>query len=175
MASSTWGLHGPCPGLASARLPTGLRVLSAADADVDALRALDELLREDIPGSDGWVNDPQEFVEYTFHPRHFDPAPYLVAVEDANGQYAGLVRVWNDPGQRQLGMIAVVTAHRRRGVARALIAAAFEPLHDLGVTAVSAEVDVTNAASQRLMSSMGARRTGGTVELIRHAGQPNGD
>lgn len=37
------------------------------------------------------------------------------AVDYTTGTYAGLVRVCNDPGQRLLGMIAVVRAYRRRG------------------------------------------------------------
>jgi hypothetical protein len=45
-------------GLEQASFPAGLHAISAADADVDALRLLDDLLREDIPGADGWVNDP---------------------------------------------------------------------------------------------------------------------
>jgi GNAT superfamily N-acetyltransferase len=155
-------------GLGEARLAAGLRVISAADADVDALRLLDDLLREDIPGAEGWVNDPAEFAEYTFDPRHFDPATYLVAVE-TTGTYAGLARVWNDPGVRMLGLIAVIRACRRQGVARALLAAAFRPLHDQGVSEVAAEVDVTNDASATLLRGLGARRVGGSVEMVRRA------
>lgn len=111
-------------------------------------------------------DDPKEFAEYTFDPRHFDPETYLVAVDDATGTYAGLVRVWNDPGVRMLGLIAVTRAYRRRGVARALLAAAFRPLHDQGVREVAAEVDVTNDASSTLLRSLGAHRVGGSVELL---------
>lgn len=153
-------------GLAEARFPAGLRAISAADADTDALRLLDDLLREDVPGAEGWVNDPQEFREYTFDPRHFDKDTYLVAVDDATGTYAGLARVWNDPGVRMLGLIATTRAYRRQGVARALLAAAFRPLHDQGVSEVAAEVDVTNDASATLLRSLGARRVGGSVELL---------
>jgi RimJ/RimL family protein N-acetyltransferase len=159
-------------GLGEASFPAGLHAVSAADADVDALRLLDDLLREDIPGADGWVNDPREFQEYTFDPRHFDANAYLVAVDDTTGTYAGLVRVWNEPGQRLLGLIAVIRAHRRRGVARALLAAAFGPLHNQGVGQVAAEVDVTNNASASLLRRLGARRIGGSVEMLRRAAQP---
>jgi len=154
-------------GLTDAALPAGLGHVSAAEADEDQLRALDEVLREDVPGANGWVNDPRDFREYTFDARHFDPMTYLVAVDEATGGYAGLVRVWNDPGNPRLGLIGVVAAHRRRGVARALLAAAFRALHDRGFGQVAAEVDVTNAASTELLRRLGARRTGGSVELIR--------
>jgi hypothetical protein len=51
-------------------------------------------LRADLPGSDGWINDPQEFGEYTLDERQFDPATHLAAVDDAGQAFAGLVRVW---------------------------------------------------------------------------------
>lgn len=158
-------------GLQGATLPTGFNAVSAAVADEGSLRALDELLREDVPGSDGWVNDPQQFREYTFDPRHFDPATYLVAVHEPTGNLAGLARVWTGPDRPRLGLIGVVAGYRRRGLARALLAAAFRPLHERGVSEVAAEADATNAASTSLLTSLGAWRTGGTVELLRrHAG-----
>lgn len=160
-------------GLKDARFPAGLHAVSAADAEVDALRALDDLLRDDVPGTDGWVNDPGEFLEYTFNAQHFNAKTYLVAVDETTGEYAGLVRVWNDRARRRLGLIGVVAAYRRRGVARALLAAAFRALHHQGVSEVAAEVDVTNAASVSLMRRLGARRVGGSVELLRHYSRPS--
>lgn len=57
-----------------ALLPAGMSLVSADAVDEDGLRQLDDALRQDVPGADGWVNDPQEFREYTFDDRHFDPA-----------------------------------------------------------------------------------------------------
>ena len=79
-------------GLAGVTLSDELDLLSAADADIGRLRLLDDALRQDVPGADGWRWDPDEFRAETFG-RSFDPATYLVA-ERANGEYAGLVRVW---------------------------------------------------------------------------------
>lgn len=152
-------------GLDDARLPAGFTVISAAAADLDRLRDLDELLREDVPGSDGWVNDPPEFHQRTFDSRTFDPATYLIAVHDASGQYAGLVRVWKHRTHARLGLIGVRRACRRRGLARALLAAAFRPLHAEGIPEVLAEADADNAASTTLLARIGARRTGGSIEL----------
>ena len=45
-------------------------------------------------------------------------------------------------------------------------------LADRGKTEVSAEVDETNIASLSLIESLGARRIGGTIELIRHSPEP---
>ena len=48
--------------------------------------------------------------------RHFthDPATYLVAVDDVNQAYAGLARVWNNPGHPRLDLIGVMPGYRRR-------------------------------------------------------------
>jgi len=56
-----------------------LPLISADAVDEDGLRTLDECLREDVPGMDGWIHDPREFREQTFEERRFDPATYLVA------------------------------------------------------------------------------------------------
>jgi len=76
--------------LAAGALPAGMSLVSADAVDEDGLRLLDEALRQDVPGSDGWVNDPQEFREYTFNEWRFDPATYLVAIDDASQAFAGL-------------------------------------------------------------------------------------
>jgi ribosomal protein S18 acetylase RimI-like enzyme len=120
-----------------------------------------------VPGAEGWVNDPQEFREYTFDDRHFDPATYLVAIDDINQAYAGLARVWHDPGRPRLGLIGVTAAYRRRGLPKVLLAAVFAPLRDRGISEVAAEVDATNTTSNALLRGIGARRTGGSIELVR--------
>lgn len=166
-APQATGLHG-------VQVPAGFTVVSAEAADIDRLRALDELLRDDVPGSDGWVNDPAEFQASTFDPRMFDPATYLVAVHDASGQYAGLVRIGKHPRrQPRLGLIGVRRSCRRRGLARALLAAAFPPLHARGILEVFAEADTVNTAATTLLTRIGARRTGGSVELL-HRHEPTG-
>ena len=156
---------------AGAALPAGMSLICADAVDEDGLRALDDALRQEVPGSDGWLSDPQEFREYTFDERHFDPATYLVAVDDASQAYAGLARVWNSTGCPRLGLVGVTSAYRRRGLARILLAAVFAPLRDRGISEVAAEVDVANTASNALLLGIGARRTGGSIELVRRARQ----
>jgi ribosomal protein S18 acetylase RimI-like enzyme len=93
---------------------------------------------------------------------------YLVAIEQATSRYAGLVRVWNRPNSPRLGLIAVGRGYRRRGLASVLLLAqVFASLHQRGDSDVVAEVDVTNTSSNRLLTSLGARQTDGTIELIR--------
>jgi len=155
-------------GLAGAVLPAGLGVLSAADADITRLRQLDDALRQDVPGCQGWQWDAGQFRAETFN-SFFDPATCLVAVDRASGQYAGMVRIWRTRAGARLGLIAVLAPYRRRGVARALLGQAFAVLAGRGVTSVTGEVDDTNVASVSLLTALGARRYGGSVELIRRS------
>ena len=154
--------------LASAVLPAGLDVLSAADADITRLRLLDDALRQDVPGSKGWQWDAEEFHAETFSP-FFDPATYLIAADQASGQYAGLVRIWRNRVGPRLGLIATLAQYRRRGVARALLGQAFAVLAARGAASVTGEADDTNLPSVSLLTGLGARRYGGTVELVRRS------
>jgi GNAT superfamily N-acetyltransferase len=132
--------------------------LGLGDVDEDRLRLLDDELRQDTPGSDGWRWPADDFHEETFD----SPSIYLVA-ED----YAGICRVWLDKSPPRLGFVGVRRDLRRAGLGRALVAAALGEVHALGHSHVSAEVDEANAASQQLFRSFGARRIGGIVELVR--------
>jgi ribosomal protein S18 acetylase RimI-like enzyme len=143
--------------------------VSAADCDVDRLRELDDALRQDVPGATGWRNDPVRFADQTFADPEFDPATYLIAVAESTGGYAGLVRVWVRPEGSRLGLIGVLPAFRRRGLAVALLNRVFGVLSARGQAEVSCEVDETNTASNELFTSLGARRVGGAVELMRPA------
>lgn len=152
-----------------AETPRGFSFISAIESDVDLLRELDDGLRQDVPGASGWRNDPAEFATQTFGDPEFDPATYLVAVDESTDTYAGLVRVWARPQVSRLGLIAVLPAYRRRGLASALLATAFGVIAARGQAEVVCEVDETNVASNALMAGLGARRIGGAVELVRPA------
>jgi GNAT superfamily N-acetyltransferase len=154
--------------LGRATMPAGLAVLSAADADLDRLRLLDDALRQDVPGAEGWRWSPEGFRAETFGP-DFDPATYLVAIELRTGDYVGLVRVWKRRGGPRLGLMAMLPAFRRTGATRALLGQVFEVLGARGTEHVICEADDTNVASVTLLTELGARRYGGSVELIRRA------
>jgi ribosomal protein S18 acetylase RimI-like enzyme len=154
-------------GLVDSWLPERMVLLAADAVDETELRLLDDSLRADVPGYDGWLNDPQEFRERSFDERHFDPATYLVALDDAVPAFAGLVRIAVMPRRPRLGLLGVTPAYRRRGLARALLTAAFAALHDRGFTHVTAEVDTTNTASIRLLEQIGGQRTGASLVLLR--------
>lgn len=138
-----------------------------ADADADGLRRfaaagfIEERREDDV------TIDVATAREALFA-SHFDKDAYLVAL-DADDAPAGLVRIWAGRPPRRLGLIGVLREHRRRGIASALLAAAFTAVAKQGATSVVAEVDVDNVASRTLLERIGARRTGGTVELRRPA------
>lgn len=159
--------------LAGAVLPAGMSLIGADAVDEDGLRMLDEALRADVPGTDGWISDPQEFREQTFDERRFDPATYLVAVDDVGQAFAGLARVWNHPRQPRLALVGVVPGYRRQGLAKILLAAVFAPLHERGISEVAAEADETSVAARALLACFGARRVGGSIELVRR--MPGGE
>jgi RimJ/RimL family protein N-acetyltransferase len=136
----------------------------ADEADLDRLRLLDDELRQDVPGTDGWRWDEDGFREETFQPA-FDPALYLVAVD--GGEYVGIVRVWMNPRGPRLGFVGVRRSQRQHGLGRALVAAVFAELHSRGIAEVTTEIDDENVASRALLEGMGARPVGATLELVR--------
>jgi GNAT superfamily N-acetyltransferase len=149
-----------------APIPDGFRIVTADRTTLEGLAGLDARLRQEVPGADGWTVDLTWFREETFDSPFFDPLTYRVAL--AGEAYAGLARIWIGPRPApRLGLIAVLAQHRRRGLARALIAEAFAPLADRGVPLVTAEADATNQASQALLAGLGGHVVGGTVELRR--------
>jgi ribosomal protein S18 acetylase RimI-like enzyme len=93
-----------------------------------------------------------------------DPAKYIVATR--SGHYAGLLRVATVTRRPRIGLIAVRADHRRRGIARALLAHALGALHRVGRETASAEVTESNAAATALFEGIGARRTGSNLELV---------
>lgn len=153
-------------GLADVAVPDDTVIISAASADEDDLRLLDDALRQDVPGTDGWAWDPGDFHTETFCD-DFDPATYLVAANTSGGGYIGLARIWIGPGTPRLGLIAVLPPYRRRGVARALLGRAFAVLHERGQAEVTFEIDDANTASLTLLRGLGARRKGGTIEFVK--------
>ena len=149
--------------IGDARLPAGVSAISAADADVERLRLLDDALRDDIPGTAGWRSTPEEFADDNFGDSAFDHRTYLVAVDE--GGYIGLVRVWMNRTVPRIGMFGVLPTHRRRGITLALLARCLRVARDEGHRAAISEFDETNEASSGVFTRLGARQTGSTTEL----------
>ncbi|MFC7478833.1 GNAT family N-acetyltransferase [Luedemannella flava] len=83
-----------------------------------------------------------------------------------SGQYVGLVRVAPLPRQPRIGLIAVRSDLRRRGIARALLAEVLGSAHRRGIATASADVHQSNGAAIALFEGVGARRTGSNLELV---------
>ena len=147
--------------------PAGFVFAQADEVDEVTLRLLDDELRQDVPGAEGWQWDEADFHAETYEASDFDPTTYLVALERETDEYAGIVRVWMTEPIPRLGFIGVRRRYRRRGVAAALLAEVFARLEERGIDEVSTEIDETNTASRALFEKLGARRTGTSVELIR--------
>jgi len=141
--------------------PAGISFVTVDNVDADRLRELDDLLRQDVPGTDGWRWAPAEFRDEI---AAADPALYLVAVDDASGEYVGIVRVWGT----RLGFVGVRREFRGRGIASALVDRVFAVLAVREVDKVTTEIDVTNEASRATIEPLGARLVGESVEVVRH-------
>jgi ribosomal protein S18 acetylase RimI-like enzyme len=144
--------------------PPGIRIISGADITEVALRELDQAIRAEVDASTGWHSMPAEVLPWQGGTRPLDPATCTVAVRD--GRYVGMVRVATRTRRPRIGLVAVLTAEQRRGIARALLTAVLDRLHHAGTEAVTAEVDEGNAAATALFERLGAQRTGRTVELV---------
>ncbi|AZM87316.1 GNAT family N-acetyltransferase [Streptomyces sp. W1SF4] len=153
-------------GLDPSRTPAGVRILPGTQADADLLRALHRAVREEAEAGPGWRTMPAEVLPRPNGPSPLDPSRFTVAVRD--GAYVGLVRVAPVPRRARIGLVAVRAGEHRRGIGRALLAHALGSLHHGGTDSAWAEVDESNTAAITLFEGIGARRTGGNVELVRH-------
>ncbi|MFD8565236.1 GNAT family N-acetyltransferase [Streptosporangium canum] len=148
-------------------VPLGFSLVTADQVNERALRELDDELRQDVPGAEGWKWDEAGFRQETYESSQYDPSVYLVAVDGSSGRYAGIARIWIRPRGPRLGMIAVTQPHRRRGLARAMLSQVFGILYERGHQEVTTEVDDTNVASRTLLDGFGARRVGEELWLVR--------
>lgn len=152
--------------LCSRPVPPGIVVLSAVDVDEEALRRLDDELREDVPGTTGWRSSPDEFHVDTFCDPGFDPTTYLVAVKEAGNELLGLVRIWMNASGPRLGLLGVRRHVRRRGLGAALLLHALAAARGAGASRILTEYDDTNQASRQLATRLEAAPLGRTIELV---------
>lgn len=81
------------------------------------------------------------------------PTSYLLA--ECDGLVVGVIFGTHDQRRGWLNRIAVHPDHRRRGIARALIAACEQALHAEGIGIIVSLVEEENAASARLFADAG--------------------
>jgi GNAT superfamily N-acetyltransferase len=153
--------------LTPAAAPSGVSI-ETAPTEVP-LRELDRAIRAEVEATVGWQTMPAEVLAWQGGTRPLDPSTYTVAAKD--GRYVGLVRVATRSRRPRIGLVAVLAAERRHGIARALLTTVLSRLHHAGFEAATAEVDATNTAALALFEELGAKRTGGNLELIRRPGR----
>lgn len=151
-------------GLDSIPSPPDVTVMAVGEASEGPLRTLDRAVRDEVEATVGWPAMPAEVVPSPHGVTVLDPSKYAVAVH--SDRYVGLARIAPVTRRPRIGLIAVLADHRRRGIARALLARLLGSLHDSGVTTASAEVDETNKAAMALFDGVGARRTNSNLELV---------
>ncbi|MDX6262776.1 MAG: hypothetical protein QOH84_4464 [Kribbellaceae bacterium] len=140
-------------------------VIAAADQVLEGpLRELDHAIRGEVGATFGWQTMPAEVLPWQGGTRPMDPSKYTVAICD--DRYVGLVRVATRTRRPRIGLVAVLAAEQGHGVARALLTHVLQGLHRSGFDAVTAEIDETNKPALALFATLGARRTGTTLELI---------
>jgi len=149
-----------------ARVPSTFGVEPANRVDVDRLVALDNIIRDDVPGTDGWHADRSWIHDELSDAPPFDPAAYLVAIHEPSGEFAGLVRMWRNPAGPRLGLVGVLGAYRRTTLAAGLlkrsILAASEWGHDSFVT----ETSLSNRVIYQRMAGLGAASLGRFRQLV---------
>jgi len=139
--------------------PRGVTTVPTGTAQRRPLRRLDRTISAEIETSVGWDQMPAAVLSRPLH-----PARYMVAADSE--AYVGLARLALLPKHTRIGLIAVRADHRRRGIARALLADVRRATHERGVATVSAEVHEANTAAIALFEEAGARRQGSNLELV---------
>ncbi|MEV0145333.1 MULTISPECIES: GNAT family N-acetyltransferase [unclassified Nonomuraea] len=151
-------------GLGSAPPPPDVTIVGLGEAQEDPLRELDRVIRDEVEATVGWQEMPAEVLPLPAGVTLVDPSKYAVAAQPDG--YVGLVRVAPVTRRPRIGLIAVRSDRRRRGIARALLAHVLGSLHRRGYETASAEVNESNGAAMALFEGVGARRASSNLELV---------
>lgn len=151
--------------LRRAWIPRPYHVLSSRVVDEDRLFQLDNSLRNDVPGTDGWRGDRDSFHAELAEVPPFDPEAYLVAIDSATDEYAGLVRIWrNDDGPR-LGLLGVLRGHRKAPLAAALLRRGLEAASRWGYPTFVTETSLSNAIVHPRLQRLATESTGRFIQM----------
>jgi ribosomal-protein-alanine N-acetyltransferase len=139
-----------------AAIPTVIRPMT--DADLPGVTALERAIFSD-PWSESFFRS--ELRQPLVHAR----------IAERDGAVAGYSMAWLGHGVGHLGNLATAPAHRRRGVARALIDELLVRAAELEVRAITLEVRVANAEAQALYRGYGFRVAGVRRGYYRDTGE----
>lgn len=149
------------------RIPVGMSIHPADAVDEGKLFTLDNTIRHDVPGTDGWRGDREWFHDELATSPPFDPTGYLVAIDDGNGEYAGLVRIWRNEGGPRLGLIGVIRQYRNTSIAATLLKRALTAASGWGYESFVTETSSANTAVYRRLKRLDAESLGEFVRLLR--------
>ena len=147
-------------------VPPGFALVPAHTVDEDRLFALDNRLRCDVPGSDGWTGDRAWFHEELTESPPYDPTAYLVALHEPSGEYAGLVRIWRNRSGPRLGLIGVLPEYRRTMLAASLLRHALHAAAAWGHPTFTTETSISNRVIYPRLKRLGAERTGRFLQMV---------
>jgi hypothetical protein len=150
------------------RCPTysAATIVTADSVDPSSLYELDVLLRNDVPGLDGWEGNRRWF-DAEMASTDFDPSGYTVAI-DANGTLIGLCRFWRMiDAPPSLGLLGVRRRDRNGRLAIGLLRVAANGAANWGSPVFTAHS--ARPALQRRMRRLGATEVGGYIRLCRPA------
>ena len=145
-------------------LPSGVEIVPVGEPRENLLREAYDAIRAEVDATAGWESMPAEVIHRSPGAAPHDPSKYAAAVE--SGRYVGLLRVTSRRRYARIGLIAVRTDLRRRGIAQALLTHTLGSLHRGGIDTALAEVDESNEAAVALFDGIGARRTSSALELV---------
>jgi ribosomal protein S18 acetylase RimI-like enzyme len=151
-------------GLIAAPTPPGLTILPVGVAELEPLRALDRLLRNEIRRTDGRSELPAEILPRPDGPTSADVGKYAAAAL-GSGEYVALLRLVS-VRQPRIGLLAVRADLRRRGIGRAMLARVLDDLHRAGIPVASADVHQSNVAAIGLFDGIGGRVESSNLELV---------
>lgn len=144
----------------------GHRLVQVTSLDAEAVARLDNEIRGDIPGTEGWHSTGAELMESLDDPE-FDSELYLVAQHLETGSLDGLIRVWNREPEPWLGCIGVTRPWRRTRLALSLFQDIARTLHARKVTHIVTETDTTNHDSHVMARRQGGEAMRTTIEWQR--------
>lgn len=143
----------------TAWVPTGYAIRSVDDVDEDRAFELDNKGWNLVPGTDGWRGDRVWFGE-ELRSDEFDPAAYLIAIEETTVTYAGLLRVWRNPDGSRPGLVAVLPEHRVHSLAAALLKQGLGAASQWGFDTLATETSPQSPATYPRLIRMGSQPVG---------------
>jgi len=129
------------------RVPDGVRIRAYVARDDHAV--VPRLYAEAF-GEDPWPDDWDRFAA-------FDPVGVFLAEDTARGQAAGFVISFRLDDRGYVSVLAVVPAHRRRGITRALMATAIAYLRAQHLDPIMVDAFVDRPTVVRLYEHIGFR------------------